>query len=318
MKSRKRKKQDRGVHELTELEVREVSLVDRPANGRRFSMVKNEDGADMEEDRIEVDLNDDASAPEGIGLIFKSLAKIFDDADVQKRLAISEEMKSAAFKTMRQAMRRIDTAMSTASMSETSEGGETTNFSKLIGDELMEVGAEIMSMGKKFGGTKATKTRKSDDTDPKPDDKTDDATSFASALTAIETQLEAITKAEIEKAGAKMKRSRLKTFEDAINKLTGLLAELKGKQFDPADLKKAEELETRVVSLEKSLDEAKGTIAKQAEALKKFRAARPPSAAIPVEKGEGPGSEAAEDTSWPMNMNNDPEHRKIDKSVDFR
>ena len=309
-----KRKKDQGVHELTSLEVREVSIVDRPANGRRFSMIKNEDGDMNGEQRIEIDLNETAdgdpsaeTTPDELGAVFKSLGETLGDEKITKALAISEDAKGEARKVLARAMRSINTAYDAMYSAETTEDSAPTDFSKAVGSELVSIGAALAAMGKKLGGSKAVKTKKNEGGENAED------ISFSDALVRVEEMITEVVRADVEKAGAKMASGRLKAFETAITQLTKLLDELKGKQ----ETTKSEKVEA-VTKLENELKVQKSKVAKQAIELKKLRTARGQSGALPVEKGDEMGEIDGDDESWPSDLNDDPASRKIDKSVDFR
>ena len=268
---KRRRKIDEGIHELRELEVQEVSLVDRPANGRRFSMVKNEEGLMNKNEEKGAEITEggetevtpeETPEPETFADVFKSLDAV-SSTEVAKRLAVAEELKGAAFKACRDAMRRIHVAMDTLSMSETDEEDSESAFKNLIGAELMEVGTALSKVGRKFGG----KVSKSE---PEPSENSEELTEFQKAMTTLEGTIQEV----VEKKGAKMARGRLTRFEDAVKTLTEILSKLKGKDEANAKAKLAE--------MAKSLDDLKKKVGKQAAIIKSLKSSpgRPATAAI--------------------------------------
>lgn len=295
-----------GVHRLENLEVKEVSIVDRPANGRKFSVVK-EEGSKMSGTEITIDADGNLTTekPEtaetaengnALALMFKTLESAFNDERITKSLHIPEDAKRAAFKTLRESLERIHTALGTVSVAQTTpEGSAGSPLMKLVGDELRDLSKTIAKLGKTFGNTEIGKSE---------DD--EEATAFTTALEGVSAQLEE-AKADVEKRGAKMAARRLQSFEKAISTLTKLLAELKGIEAQKEETTKAEavakSLTTEVETLKSELDDAKSKVKKQAAELRKLRDARPASAAIPVEKGEPGSEEDASEDAWPLDMN---------------
>lgn len=308
-------KKNKNVNRLSELEVQEVSGVDRPANKRPFLVVKNDDGTELERDAegnlIAPGGTPAPTEPEGpatfadlLKAIGSQLEKLEKADPIAKRLAVSDEQRLKAFKALREVMRRVDVAMSTMSMAEVDEEG-SAEFMSLIANELGDVSKLLGGIARGF----KPKTAKSED---------------SPELEAVEKAIETLTaeaRAEVEKAGRKMASRRLSAFRSALKTLTSLLNEL-----DPQEKAKTEkaltESNAKVEKLEKALDESAAeakklaeVVRKQAAELKKFRSARGGSNAVTVEE-VSKGARDDDDDTWPLDMNQE-NRGAVDKSVSF-
>lgn len=292
------------VTRLEDLEVHEVSSVDRPANKRPFLMVKNEDGTETPAPATpaapDAPVVADETVPiETLAQLLKALGeqlvKLEASDPIAKRLSVSESVRRSTFKAAGEAMRRIDTAMSTMSMADVDENG-SPEFMALIASELSDISKLIATTAKAF----KSRTKKSEDD-----------------LSEIEKSIDDITeglRTEVEKAGAKMARKRLSSFRTALKTLKSLLDEI-----DPP-VEKADATDPHVEKLTKALDESIGeskkladVVKRQAAELKKHRDSRQGSNVVPVEGGDG---NAQDDDAWPFDMNHE-SRGSVDKSVDF-
>lgn len=292
---------------LEDLVVHEVSIVDRPANGRPFSIVKADDMSTETVPVSQTENGDLVTKTEGadntppvpaeqggnpgipsdgeqlskgvISEIFGVAHAAFGDERIAKGLDISPDVRSVAFSEMRRIMRRIDTAMSVASMAgSTPDGLAVSEFQKMIGDELRAIAGVVNKIAGQFGAGKS-RTRKSEAD-----------VEYAKALEAIE----GVLGEQIEKAGARMAKSRLDSFKKALGTLIKLYTESGGSPLGEDVSKSLGERDEQIAELREKLTKANAEI-------KRLRNARPSSAVIPVEKGEPGGSKVGD--VWPSDFN---------------
>lgn len=311
-----------GVHRLEDLLVEEVSIVDRPANKRRFLAIKNEGGMSKQ---VQVQVGEDGKLTAS-GDVSQSASPQVESAGgsetVEKRLTITAELRAEIFRLMGDAVRRIHTVMGAADIAEVNERGDST-LVPVIMDELKEISNAI-------GGTvkRLNAVAKSDS----PDEGTQasDSDPVESALKhAVDAVEEAVSKRNIGKG-------RLSKFKQALGTLQAILNELEGpatptkQQSDAVDpvvqaaagaakggvkkddlgvavSKSVERLGVYVESLVK-------TVEQQGRVIQQLRDARPASNALSVEKSEP--VESAEPT-WPLDMNADKSRESVDKSISF-
>jgi len=308
------------VHRLEDLLVEEVSIVDRPANKRRFLAIKNEGGMSKQ-----VQVGDDGKLTAS-GDVPQPAAPQVDSVDksepVEKRLTITPELRAEIFRSMGDVVRRIHTVIGVADIAEVSEKDDSTLVPVMM-SELKEISTAI-------GGTvkRLNAVAKSDS----PDDGTQasDSDPVESALKqAVDAVEEAVSKRNIGKG-------RLSKFKQALGTLQAILNELEGpakpaKQQSGADdpvvqaaagaanggvkkddlgvavSKSVERLGVYVESLVK-------TVEQQGRVIQQLRDARPASNALSVEKSEP--VESVEPT-WPLDMNADKSRESVDKSISF-
>jgi hypothetical protein len=328
-------KQQNPITRLEDLEVKEVSIVDRPANQRRFLTVKSEEGMATKGAEIVTDdqgnlitkdgantpapaltvpvtgptatLPVEKAEPPGIEEIFKAAGHNL--AVLEKRLSIAPELRTEVFRSLGDAMGRLNAVMASADMAQTDRGDEPSTLTPVLATELLEVSKVIGKTAKMLSGA------------VKKSDGGNDPELFAAAVEKLTTELD-----RIEKAGAKMSKGRLEQFEKALILLGKLLDELKGaepgtisapKGAAPAPIQKddGEVFEGFFEKLTKKIEGLTEQIAKSDGRIASLEKRRGNSNTIPVEKSHR--APAAEDVHWPMDMNDEKTRETVDKATNF-
>ncbi len=306
------------IHELKDLLVEEVSIVDRPANQRPFLLVKNEDGMADKGQEVTKDKDGNLVTKPGdkpadpptptdkdedlpdLGAIFKAAG----DAIVEKRLSIPADMRSEIFKALGAAINRLHTVMGAVDIAEIDRGEGGSTLTPVLGAELMEVAKELQIVGKKLSAVK------------KADDKPgEDGFDLDAALDAFSGVLEG----RVEKRGAKMSAGRLNKLKEFLAGLNKIVGELDGGDVTKSDDPPAPDtaatqaiVEKAVGALTSKVDRLVEVNKRQARELRDLKEARPPSNAIPVDKADP--TPAKDETHWPMDM---AKSQRVDKSIDF-
>lgn len=141
----------------------------------------------------------------------------------------------------------------------------------------------------------AAKTKKAEEPPPPP----------PAALVALVERAEAIA-TEVEKRGAKMSKTRLARFKEAITVLQSILGEL-GDGGTPATpppknpkvSKSDEDTAKAMADLTANVEKLTAVVKSQSDEIKSLRAARPVSNAIPVDRGAEPKDGGVR---WPSDM----------------
>lgn len=333
------------VHRLEELLVEEVSIVDKPANLRRFLTIKNEGSMQRQ---VQVDEQGNLTAVSEAPETTSASSAVSDAVDlggafaqagealteVQKRLTIPSELRTEIFRQIGDSVRRLHTVMSAADVATTDEKGGSTLVPVLM-SELQEVATSIGAAVKRLG-----KVSKADGYDSQGDTPTASDGALLDALdAATDAVSDAITKRNIGKG-------RLGKFKQAIGVLQSILSELEapaksasgggddaaavaaaaatdtGKGAAP-NVKKAGDSAKSVVEISKADFERMGgyieklvkTVEAQGKLINQLKSARPVSNALPVEKSSD--SVSVSDTDWPSDMNADRSKGNVEKSISF-
>lgn len=307
------------VHRLEDLLVEEVSIVDRPANKRRFLFVKTEDGMaklvtqDENGELVTAKSEQTAAAPA------TAPATATAPSPVEKRLTITSELRSEIFRSLGDSIRRIHTVLGAAEIAEVNEKEESTLVPVMMG-ELKEISTSIGSTVKRLNAV-----AKSEDADAvPPSDTVRDALQVA--VDAVE---EVVSKRDIGKG-------RLTKFKQALGTLQTILSELEGPSKAPNQAVGTDEptkqaaaaAAAKTTSVAKSSDVDDGvvrrlggyveslvkTVEEQGKVIQQLRKSRPLSNAIAV---DGSADKPHVEPSWPLDMNVDRSPGKVEKSISF-
>ena len=158
------------VTRLEDLLVEEVSIVDRPANKRRFLTVKSEAGMGAKGTEIHLDASGNlvtgeapppgAPAPEPVDLAFAFAEAGEVLAAVEKRLALPSDFRTEIFRNLYDGMRRMSAVLQATEIARADDDGKTPLVPLLMG-ELEEIRNNLGGLLKKLG--KVTKGEKEDD-----------------------------------------------------------------------------------------------------------------------------------------------------------
>lgn len=321
--------QKQEVHRLEDLLVEEVSIVDRPANKRRFLAVKSE--GDMGKQQVSVDASGnlvtdpgETSASEIVDLTesFTNAGTVL--TDVQKRLTIPSEMRSEIFRSLDDVVKRIYSVMGAADSATTSEKEESTLVPVLM-SEMRDIATALNGAVKRLGAvTKSELPEPSEPVQSEPDGAAQDVqTALQHAVDAVE---EAVTKRNIGKG-------RLGKFKAAIGTLQKILEELEAPaksatgdvdpvvqaaSDDAAKSKgKAQKSDSEIAKadfdkLAGYVEQLSAVVKTQRETIARLSKAHPTSNAIPVESTPAPA-----EVHWPLDMNADRSKANVKKSISF-
>lgn len=348
---------DKRVHRLEELLVEEVSIVDKPANKRRFLAVKSEDGMPNKGPEIVTDdagnlVTDPAAAetkvdPDPSSTLTlkvdaegKVLSVVTDDqvptpelaerfaavgkslVEIEKRLSIDPEMRRGIFRELGDVMGRVQSVFSTADAAriDRGEGGGST-LVPVLGAELGEIAKVLSGLARRL----SAKPAKKNDDDPTSEENK-----------GLEALVESI-EAAVEKRGAKMGKGRLGKFREAMKVLQSILTELDGaapggggkpafpgaKPFPPKKpAKKADEAVPEGVTkamntLTETVAKLEGIVKAQGKVIHDFRKRPGASNVLPVEGAEKIEKSDEDETHWPLDMNDEKTSETVEKAVSF-
>jgi len=285
-------RKDKKITKLQDLEVHEVSIVDRPANQRRFLTVKN--AADQAGEEIDSD--------EQGNLVTKPKA-------VEKNiLALSEELKMEAYNTLPRICRRLDTLYTVIEYANWAEEGPG-GLAKLVGKEMQDLAKGMDELGKKFGSVEKS--------DSVPEDLEKHFAELASEIKKDnseinETKLQGLVEILEQKVQKEGQEQMSNKEENTLEAIHGLLANLTQTLQGDADkcVIKSEETETEDNSEENfndAIKEFKNTVETMKSQLEEKDAriaelekAAPLSNGVVAEQVE---KEDTDDELWPYDMN---------------
>jgi hypothetical protein len=299
------------VHRLQDLLVEEVSIVDKPANRRRFLAIKNEGvGSEVVEDdagNMVADADaktvDESAAPSTADL-FKSIG---GELERIEKLSLSNSQRQLGLEGIDKALERLYRAASQIDMSRLDDLPEASGLSKLIGNELAEVGKSILAMAGTFSS------------DPVVSDDEEEAVKVLTSL--VEG---------IEKRSPRMGKKRFTQVKEALGVLSQIIGELEsmgapGAPAEPEEepakkkpakktpAKKADTAENDLIL--KSVDALSKIVASQKKQLRTLKNVRGQSNVICVDKNVEPSP--PEKVFWPQDMNNDRSPDEIPEKIRF-
>lgn len=336
---------DKRIHRLEDLLVEEVSIVDKPANKRRFLAVKSEDGMGDRGPEITTDAAGNLVSDPPVSsdldpspvVLTPELAERFAAVgkgleDVEKRLSIDPEMRRGIFRELGDAMGRLQSVLATTDVARIDRGEGGSTLVPILGAELSEIAKVLGIMARKLT---STGTKKGEDP---PTPAADEGAKLLEELVrTVETA--------VEKRGAKMGKGRLVKFREAMQVLQGILTELDN-QFPPGakappfppkpggkrppnapppqKAAKAEgvaelpgSVEKAFTGLTSTVEKLTGIVKSQGKALHDLRARPGSSNVIPVERTCREKSDADDDVHWPLDMNDEKTRETVDKSISF-
>lgn len=314
----KAKQQD--VYRLTDMLVEEVSLVDRAANQRKFLVVKRSD-------QMGTELTND-----GKGNLTKNRTRAI------KAMEVPPGFKEMVGPLLTKAAERLDalnTALGQSSPADVDDEGTLPQVPAEFSSEL----TAIMSMLDRCNNLFPAAPPETDSDAP-----TEDAPSELQMRAAVDNVVKVygnpkVTKAAIEKVGAKMSKERLTRFDQAMQVLAGLRGELTStdagaaakakdpkEEKDPTKKAATSPLEAKLDSLIAGFGEmAKGvtaiatTVKAHGQAIESVSKSRGAGNGAAVEAPQPLAKAAAEDDnfSWPRDMNNPVNRETVGKTESF-
>lgn len=295
-------KQDGMIHELKDIVVEEVSLVDRAANKRRFLVVKRDNTMKEVKTDEQGNLTTTENAEGGAGSV--SVQEVLTKA--VSELSHLHNIFEAGF---------------------TAEGSEELEPLKKEAEQL------VSSLATLLGIEKVAEPVASEASDTKPDVEGEAEQALKSEQSDEQSDAEAddatgSEQLEVEKAGRKLSGKNEKELRGALENISRVLSGLSGKEKEKAKQKLAEAAAAAAkdtdekekgygkdkakksesvdagetdATMDDKVAELEATVAKQREELKTLRKARPVSNAAQVESGdiEVPTNKV----EWPLDMN---------------
>ncbi|KKN72185.1 hypothetical protein LCGC14_0413220 [marine sediment metagenome] len=318
-----------GIFRLFDMLVEEVSLVDRPANKRRFLVVKRRDEMAQANAGTEVVVDetgeltakpDDGGDGAGDGVgdgegggDATAAAIVAVEEAISKALTIPKPVKAAVLRLATEALERqlslVDTIKSAKETDEQIDKPLPAQVSREIG-AIVKL---LQGIGERYPSPVAGAAA------AKSDDETD-AVALDDLVSALNSITEKVT--PIDKRGRKMAKEKLKRFRAALKALDELLKELdpeaagivaepakglhdgKDKGKTKKDDKPAEPIAKSSPDVEKlvtSVTELTEVVKQQSTELTALKKAHGLPSALTVDGGGGPPPKEA---SWPADMNN--------------
>lgn len=303
---------------LEDLVVEEVSIVDRPANQRRFLTVKNEDGMNPKGAEIVKDENgnlvtepntaqtpatassdppaDPSTPSEPVGTGLAESFKVAGEGleKIEKRLTIGSDQRRDVFRSISDVMNRLSSVMNVADFAASEKAGEdASKLVPILAEELSEVAKVVAAVAKTLGG----KSVKKDDAVPAPQPTT---VVPAPAPQPAPVQPETVPVVQ----GVDAIRNLVEGLEKASRVDAGEGQVLVSKaDFDG--------LMTNVHQLTEVMK-------RQGKELRTLRNTPMGSNVIPIDKGsDDQRREDDDETSWPLDMNAEKNPGTVDKAVSF-
>lgn len=305
-----------GIFRLFDMLVEEVSLVDRPANKRRFLLVKRRDQMAQPQAGTEVveDANGDFSSKDADGKPAGDAADgdaVADDGVAKQALTIPKPVKAAVLRLATEALERQLSLVDTIKSAKETDEQVAKPLPAQLSREIAAIVKLLQGIGERYPSPVAGNADAA-----KSDDATD-AVVLDDLLAALNTITEQVT--PIDKRGRKMAKDKLKRFRAALKALDDLLKELDPESgsaiVDPTKVrdkdkdkksktKKSDDAAKSSPDVEKlvaSVTQLTDVVKKQAVDLQAIRKAHGLPSALTVEGG---GGDPPKETSWPADMNN--------------
>jgi hypothetical protein len=289
------KKNKKDITRIVELEVEEVSIVDKPANQRRFLAVKSEEGMTKGAEIVQDDQGNLVTSKENVTeepLVKKDLlspVEIFKaiGENIEKRLTVMPEVRKDIFQALNDSMSRLNTVYNATDSADVDyRGDKVSSLVPVLASEIAEISKELGKLAKTLIGVK-----KEDSAENSTNDE------------------------PLEKAGAKMSKERLSQFRNAMEALSKILTQLSGtdevKKVQNSD--SSEQIMKNLVEINIQLTEQ---IKKSNQRIQKLERKPNLSNVLPIEQKVEKRFDNY-DVSWPMDLNDEKIPDKIDKSVSF-
>lgn len=287
--------QAKQIHRLSDFVIEEVSLVDRPANKRRFLMFKRDEGTeditDVVLEGIVEDLNGGfarAAADDTLPTPAKTKPAKVSTTMTTPAIKGIEAVEQIFFK-VGDAVDRLMRVASVTLQADSLKLEDAPNAATVV-KEIEEVQAVLTAVKEEIATAKSIAKTEATEAPDAPKG-------------AVETLEEVAAALRVRKAGAAMSAARLKRFASALNELKGLLGEVQGDTTKgmstaaPPTLASAPAAPVQT-DVEKSLRGELADLRKQVQVLKSAPA---PSNALAVEPTNEPAP--VQDYDWPQDMN---------------
>lgn len=309
------------IYELTDMDVEEVSLVDRAANKRRFLVVKRSDQMAIE---VRPDGKGGFTSREGAG---KGGAK----TPAKKALEVPPGFKEMVGPLLNKASEMLSSLSDDLAASKAADVGDDGTIPG-VPAEFTSTVQTIMGLLDKAGSLYPTATPEAEapvegEEDPSLDPEMTEM-QMRLALDNVGQVLgtQKLAKSAILKVGAKMSKDRLTRLQQAAQVITNLIAELAPTPPSAATLDdKTSKNETtslpnplaqQIGQLIDQVSKLAGVVKSQQADLATLKKARGAPSASMVETSE-PNVPAAKDFSWPLDMNNPITRETVGKSESF-
>jgi methyl-accepting chemotaxis protein len=300
-------KNKKKVYMLEDLEVEEVSIVDRPANNRKFLLVKNEVPMGSKGAHIVTNGNGDLVTDDTVGsdiagtsddtpMVLKaddvSFSRFFvtigeNLGKIEKRISINSDLRSKIHKAINDIMGRLYSVMGVMDGAEKSDSNIDSSLLPMLGQELREISKEINKLAKG-----CERFRKSEDT----------SSDFAEVIESISSSIDRLDK------DTDITDNQMENFTKAIDLIEVVLNDVRSNttstgvgsdRSDNSDLLK--EVNKNISKLVKAIGDNKERFSGRSNALS-------------VDVGR---PDIKKDVHWPLDMNNERTRDTVDKSISF-
>jgi hypothetical protein len=306
-----------GVHELTDIVVEEVSLVDRAANKRKFLVVKRSSEMSTE---LQADgkggFTAGAAPVDKAGYGKEPPPKDKKKEKTKKALELPPGAKEMMGPILTRATEKITEVLdmvNSSSAAEVPEDGTMPGVPEEVWAGLMDA-MKLMSQLEALYPKAAPAPEEGAEYEAEGEGGEAEPTEMQ-----MRAQWETLTKRMIQKVGAKMSKDRLSRFEQALSVLGSILGELQTAQANepaptmaapakaagpkpaPARKQEADLFSEKLSEVTKSITGLATVVQRQAADLAAIKKTRGVGNAAQVESSSS--REAPKDVSWPLDMN---------------
>lgn len=267
---------DKKVTKLDDLEVHEVSIVDRPANQRTFLLVKSESGEprgeEIQTDSVGnlVSVQDTVAEPE--------------PESTEKRLAVGDEMRKEMFDNLGGIIRSLDTIMMVTDFSDFAKADDgPTDLEKLLAKELKEAAGKLSNFAENLPVNKAD------------EDNTMDLGEFKKSLAQLQERLTKVSQPEPEQP----KEEEASAQPEATQKSE----EVSDKLEASVTVEVPEEVTKALESFNATTEKLVKTVEAQRAEIAELKKAAPTSQVLPVEEAPEAKNKDDDPGYWPDDMN---------------
>jgi hypothetical protein len=242
--SDKSKKEE--TNRLLDLDVREVSVVDRPANQSPFLIVKNADGV------LDIKLEETMQGPDKDR--DDAVVEILDLVTKEEEVEVPEAKEAPDLQAVVE--QAAESLMKAAALLKEQQGAEPSQEAL---DGIAEASGALQEA--------LPSDQESDESAEASDDSSDESESVEDAGLQVYIEKDGDEQCVVVKRGAKMKKARLDQFRKAIDVLNGILKELDGSEqkMNKDDAQKVEKTEEPAAKekVEKQVEEQAAPPAEQ-------------------------------------------------------
>lgn len=328
------KDEDRQLHELQDMLVEEVSLVDRAANKRRFLVVKQEDGSVYMAEPTELTPQADGTLIADVEVQNKAKeeeveeekatsADSDDESETCKAaLSMPGPVKESCARALTEVVERASSLLNKVKAATATDEKSPTPVPPEVGAEAKAIAQLLVGITDRYPSPKARSAKEDNMTESEETSKVEDSSVD-----------EAAPVQDIEKAGARMSKDRYNRFKQAVSLLNSVFGEVsppvaagmkaKAKEAEPeeeekkaknAKVKKADgpSLDEMVGALADVVTQVSKAVAVTNEKVERITKSRGASHVLNVESSAAPRQPRT--VSWPVDMTKPMDRNNVSKA----